>query len=65
MKKVVLNSWKKGRLTKRETDKLQIYYGLAICRNIGNLEGMKNDIGAILRRCLSTDNVPNHSKYPT
>ena len=54
----------KGRLTKKEIDKLQIYYGLAIRRNIGNLEGMKNDINAILRHRLSTDSYPNHSKCP-
>ena len=54
----------RGRLTNKEIDKLQIYYGLAIRRNIGNLEGMKNDISAILRHRLSTDDMPNHSKCP-
>ena len=54
----------RGRLTLKEIDKLQIYYGLAIRRNIGNLDAMKNGIDAILRHRLSTDQLPNHSLCP-
>ena len=55
----------KGRLTLKEIDKLQVYYGLAIRRNIGNLSGMQTAIDAILRHRLSTDELPNHSSCPT
>ena len=55
----------RGRLTLKEIDKLQIYYGLAIRRNIGNLQAMKNGVDAILRHRLSTDEFPNHSFCPT
>ena len=54
----------RGRLTLKEIDRLQIYYGLAIRRNIGNLDAMKNGIDAILRHRLSTDQLPNHSLCP-
>ena len=39
----------KGRLTLKEIDRLQIYYGLAIQRNVGDVSRMKQDITAILR----------------
>ena len=55
----------KGRLTLKEIDKLQIYYGLAIRRNTGDLAKMKQDISAILRHCLSTNENPNHSLCPS
>ena len=35
-----------GRLTNVRIDKLQTYYGLAIRRNTGNLEGMRSEIMA-------------------
>ena len=38
----------KSRLTLKEIDKLQVYYGLAITRNIGNLGGMQTAIDAIV-----------------
>ena len=53
-----------GRLTFKEIDRLQTYYGLAIRRNVGNLLGMKSSIAAILRHRLSTDAMPNHSECP-
>ena len=55
----------KGRLTLKEIDKLQLYYGLAIRRNVGDVNMMKRDIKAILRHRLSTDENPNHSMCPT
>ena len=54
----------RGRLTLAEIDKLQIYYGLAIRRNIGNLQAMKMSIDAILRHRLSNDEIPNHNWCP-
>ena len=54
----------KGRLTLKEIDKLQVYYGLAVRRNVGNVAKMKQDISAILRHRLSTDENPNHSLCP-
>ena len=55
----------RGRLAMKEIDRLQIYYGLAIRRSIGNLYGMKNDTNAILRHILSTDDLPSHTSDPT
>ena len=55
----------KGRLTLKEIDKLQLYYGMAIRRNVGDIDLMKRDIKAILRHRLSTDKNPNHSMCPT
>jgi hypothetical protein len=37
----------KGRLTQSEVDKLQNYYGLAIRRNVNNLEFMKRAVWAV------------------
>ena len=54
-----------GRLTLKEIDRLQIYYGLAIRCNVGNITKMKQDIAAILRHRLSTDDNPNHSMCPS
>jgi len=54
----------KGNLTLKEIDKLQVYYGLAVRRNVGNVAKMKQDISAILRHRLSTDENPNHSLCP-
>jgi hypothetical protein len=34
----------KGRLTESEIEKLQNYYGLAIRRNVNNLEAMKRAV---------------------
>lgn len=54
----------KGRLTNKEIDQLQVYYGLAIRRNIGNVEKMKESIDAILRHRVSTDEMHNHTLCP-
>ena len=55
----------KGRLTKLRIDQLQIYYGLAIRRNVGSVSGMKTAISAILKHTGSTDDAPNHVDCPT
>ena len=54
----------KGRLTKLRIDQLQIYYGLAIRRNVGSVSGMKTAISAILKHNASTDDKPNHVDCP-
>ena len=55
----------KGRLTDKEIDNLQLYYGLAIRRNVGDLNGMKESIRAILRHKGSTDENFDHSLCPS
>ena len=55
----------KGRLTLKEIDRLQMFYGLAIRCNAGDVVKMKQDISAILRHILSTDDNPNHSLCPS
>ena len=54
----------KGRLSSKEIDQLQLYFGLAIRRNIGNIELMKKSIDAILRHRVSTDEMHNHTLCP-
>ena len=48
----------KGKLTDRQIDKLQNYYGKAIRFNVGNLAGMKRAIHASLRHCASSEAHP-------
>ena len=54
----------RGRLTDKEIDQLQIYYGLAIRRNKGNLQQMKREVTAILEHRCSMDENPNHNFCP-
>ena len=54
----------RGRLTNRIIDTMQNYYGLAIRKNPGDLNGMRNDIIAGLHHIASTDTKPQHSKCP-
>lgn len=42
---------------------LQNYYGDAIRRNKGDLEGMMKAVQATLLHCNSTDEVPRHHTY--
>lgn len=51
----------RGRLTKEEVDKLQLYYGLAIRRNQGDLEAMKKAVWATFFHKASTDDHPQHA----
>jgi hypothetical protein len=48
----------KGCFTQSETDKLQNYYGLAIRRNVNNLEAMKRAVWAVFLHKLSTNEKP-------
>ena len=49
-----------GRHTKKVIDKLQNYYGMAICSNVGDLRGMMMAVRAILHHMTSTDDWPVH-----
>lgn len=51
----------KGRLTKKNVQTMQIYYGGAIRYNPGDLNGMMK---AIFRHCTSTDEEPHHEFCP-
>lgn len=54
----------KGRLTDKKIDLIQTYYGLAIRRNKGDLDGMTRSIHAIVDHMSSTDDNPNHLRCP-
>ena len=49
-----------GRLTDNIINSLQNYYGDAIRRNKGDLNGMMKAVQATLLHCNSTDDVPRH-----
>ena len=53
-----------GRLTQDRTIHFQNYYRMAVQRNLGNPEAMRQDIWATLFHCMSTDAAPQHSKCP-
>lgn len=55
----------RGRLTKLEIDKLQIYYGKAIRDNTENLKGMKQAVWATFFHKASSDAIPQHGLCPT
>ena len=55
----------KGRLTDKKIDLIQTYYGLAIRRNVGDLQGMTDSVNAILDHMSSTDDSPRYSLCPT
>ena len=46
-----------GRLTDKVIDSIQNYYGLAICRNKGNLQGMKNAVIPILHHLVKDETL--------
>ena len=50
----------RGRLTEKIIDTMQNYYGLAIRKNKGNLDGMINDTLAGLYHIASNENNPQH-----
>ncbi len=54
----------KGRLTKKNIQTLQLYYGGAIRFHAGNLNEMTKAIWAIFRHCSSTDENPHHEYCP-
>ena len=53
-----------GRLTKKVIDKLQNYYGMAICSNVGDLRGMMMAMQATLYHMTSTDDQQVHHMCP-
>ncbi|GFX23734.1 uncharacterized protein TNCV_3596761 [Trichonephila clavipes] len=54
----------RGRLTLKEVDSIQHYYGLAIRKNLSFVEDMKRAIWAIYFHKLSTEDNPQHALCP-
>lgn len=54
----------RGRLTDAVIDKLQTYYGLAIRRNVGNLDEMRKAVWATFFHLSATDDDPCHGLCP-
>lgn len=54
----------KGRLTEKDTDSLQFYYGKAIRDNTNSLQSMRKAVWAIYFHKLSTNEKPNHGLCP-
>lgn len=54
----------RGRLTEKEIDRLQLYYGLAIRNNTHNLQAMKQAVWATFFHKFSTDENPQHGLCP-
>jgi hypothetical protein len=54
----------RGRLTDKEIDNLQNYYGMAIRRNTDSEEKMKQNVWAIYFHKISTDSEPHHGLCP-
>ncbi|GFY14189.1 uncharacterized protein TNCV_3613781 [Trichonephila clavipes] len=54
----------RGRLTLKEVDSIQHYYGLAIRKNLSSVEDMKRAIWAIYFHKLSTEDNPQHALCP-
>ncbi|GFT71575.1 uncharacterized protein TNCV_1055941 [Trichonephila clavipes] len=54
----------RGRLTLKEVDAIQHYYGLAIRKNLSSVEDMKRAIWAIYFHKLSTEDNPQHALCP-
>lgn len=54
-----------GRLSEKEIDRLQSYYGQAIRNNLHSLEDMQKAVYAALLHRASTDAVPLHHFCPT
>ncbi|GFU33616.1 uncharacterized protein TNCV_1797991 [Trichonephila clavipes] len=54
----------RGRLTLKEVDSIQHYYGLAIRKTLSSVEDMKRAIWAIYFHKLSTEDNPQHALCP-
>ncbi|GFV90772.1 uncharacterized protein TNCV_2323411 [Trichonephila clavipes] len=54
----------RGRLTLKEVDSIQHYYGLAIRKNLSSGEDMKRAIWAIYFHKLNTEDNPQHALCP-
>ena len=56
----------KGRLTDKAVNTLQNYYGMATRQNMGDLQGMRKAVGAVLYHCSDiTDEETCHQFCPT
>eukprot|EP00794_Sanderia_malayensis_P001550 gene1550-1713_t len=53
----------KGRLTDKNIDKMQNFFGQAIRNNSGSKENMKRDIFAILKHMVKDDRIPLHQQH--
>ena len=53
-----------GRLTGVKATKLQLYYGRALCSNVGNADAMRDAVWATLFHSTSTDADPHHTRCP-
>ncbi|GFX73675.1 uncharacterized protein TNCV_4289911 [Trichonephila clavipes] len=58
------NISERERLTLKEVDSIQHYYGLAIRTNLSSVEDMKRAIWAIYFHKLSTEDTPQHALCP-
>ncbi|GFV31134.1 uncharacterized protein TNCV_4314591 [Trichonephila clavipes] len=58
------NISERGRLTLKEVDSIQHYYGLAIRKNLSSVEDMKRAIWDIYFHKLSTEDNPQHALCP-
>ena len=65
LKKTTKGLGGRGKLTGKLIDELTIFYGLAIRRNTGSVEKMRNDIWATLYHKISSDEKPQHDKCPS
>jgi len=51
-----------GRLTDKRIDKMQNFYGQCIRNNVGNKEGMVNDIWAIFKHMMNNTVIARKTK---
>ncbi|GFV29310.1 uncharacterized protein TNCV_153011 [Trichonephila clavipes] len=54
----------RGRLTLKEVDSIQHYYGLAIRKNLSSVEGREKSHMGYLFHKLSTEDNPQHALCP-
>jgi len=54
----------RGKLTEKLIDKLTIFYGLAIRRNVDSVVNMRKEIWATLKHNISTNDKPQHDDCP-
>lgn len=54
----------KGRLSEKDIDSLQVYYGKAIRENVDSLDNIRRAVWAIYFHKLSTDAKPQHGLCP-
>ncbi|GBM77648.1 hypothetical protein AVEN_226039-1 [Araneus ventricosus] len=64
LKKKTIGLGGKGKLTDKFIDKLQNYYGIAICSNVGSIEKMQSAVIAAFFHCCSSHQNLKHEQYP-